>query len=238
MRKQTLILCPGLLNDAALWAHQTAHLGDLADCHVVDTSASARLGDLAEAVLAAAPGQFALAGLSMGGYVAFEVMRRAPERVARLALINTSARPDTPEAKERRLQMIAIAEKGGFDKLPGQILEGQLHPERFADPGLKGAALAMAARVGADGFMRQQQAILGRPDSSTTLAEIACPTLVVGGMQDKLTTPEIMAEIAAGIPGAAFTLIEGAGHLTPIEQPEALTALLRLWLSNHDLAKD
>ena len=230
MSKQTLILCPGLLNDAELWAHQTAHLADLADCRVADTAAAPSMGELAELVLRTAPDRFALAGLSMGGYVAFEILRRAPERVSRLALVNTSARPDTPEGAERRRQMIGIVEKGGFDKLPPQILEGQLHPENFAKAELKRRALAMAARVGNDGFIRQQTAILGRADSRLDLGAIRCPTLVIGGAQDQLTTPEIMREIADGIPGSQFTLIETAGHLTPLEQPVAVTALLRLWL--------
>lgn len=225
-----LILCPGLLNDAALWAHQTAHLADLAEPTVADLTGADSIAALAEQVLDQAPDRFALAGLSMGGYVAFEILRRAPERVARLALVNTSARDDTPESRERRMQLMDIARRGGFSKLPLQILAGQMHPDNFADEALRGICLGMAERVGAGGFIRQQSAIMGRADSRPGLGAIRCPTLVVGGAQDGLTTPEIMGEIADGIPGAGFTLIEKAGHLTPIEQPAAVTALLRLWL--------
>jgi len=230
MSKLPLILCPGLLNDAALWAHQTAHLTDLADASVADLTKGETIADLAEQVLAKAPARFALAGLSMGGYVAFEIMRRAPERVAKVAFLNTSARPDTEDSKARRLQMIDIAGKGGFDKLPNQILSGQLHPASYENAVIRETALGMAGRVGAEGFIRQQTAIMSRIDSRPSLKDIRCPTLVIGGAQDSLTTPEIMAEIADGIPGAGFTLIEQAGHLTPLEQPAAVTALLRLWL--------
>ncbi len=230
MEKLPLLLCPGLLNDAVLWRHQCDHLADMAAPRVMDLTGEGTIGALAERVLAEAPPRFALAGLSMGGYTAFEILRRAPERVVKLALLNTSARPDSAESAARRHQLMDIARRGGFDKLPRQILEGQLHPARFADAALLAAALGMAERVGAEGFINQQTAILSRPDSRPGLAAIACPTLVIGGAQDSLTTPAIMAEIADGIKGAAFTLIEGAGHLTPLEQPVAVTALLRLWL--------
>ncbi|OIQ89363.1 3-oxoadipate enol-lactonase 2 [mine drainage metagenome] len=230
MEKLPLLLCPGLLNDAFLWRHQVEHLADLAVPRVMDLTREREIAALAERLLAEAPPRFALAGLSMGGYVAFEILRRAPERVAKLALVNTSARPDSAESAARRHQLMEIARRGGFDKLPRQILEGQLAPASFADASLLAAALGMAGRVGAEGFINQQTAILSRPDSRPTLAAIRCPTLVIGGAQDSLTTPAIMAEIADGIKGAAFTLIEGAGHLTPLEQPVAVTALLRLWL--------
>jgi len=225
-----LILCPGLLNDAALWAHQNEHLADLAEPQVADLTQAETIAELADQVLAAAPSRFALAGLSMGGYVAFEILRRAPERVLKLALVNTSARPDTEDGRAKRLQLMDIAQRGGFDKLPSQILSGQLHPANFANDTIREIALGMAGRVGAEGFVRQQTAIMSRPDSRPILRAIACPTLVIGGAQDSLTTPEIMAEIADGIPGAGFTLIERAGHLTPLEQPVAVTELLRLWL--------
>lgn len=225
-----LILCPGLLNDAALWAHQTAHLADLAETSVADLTRGETIAALAGQVLAEAPDRFALAGLSMGGYVAFEILRQAPGRVVKAAFVNTSSRPDGEDAKARRRQMIEIAGNGGFGKLPLQILSGQVHPASLRNDVIRETALGMAARVGAEGFIRQQTAIMSRIDSRPTLKDIRCPVIVIGGAQDTLTTPEIMAEIADGIPGAAFTVIEQAGHLTPLEQPAAVTALLRLWL--------
>jgi pimeloyl-ACP methyl ester carboxylesterase len=227
-----LILCPGLLNDGALWAHPVEQLtlAGLARPSVADLGGAESISELATTILATAPERFALAGLSMGGYVAFEIMRRAPERVARLALLNTSARPDSREASERRLTMIDIARKGGFDRLPGQIMATQLHPAALADPAITGAIEAMARRIGAEGFIRQQRAILSRPDSRPDLRRIACPTVVIGGRQDGLTTPEILGEIAAGIPAAKLVLIDHCGHLSPLEQPEAVSAVLACWL--------
>ncbi len=230
MEKCPLVLCPGLLNDAALWRHQIEGLAETVSPLVADLTVADTIAGLAEAVLAAAPPRFALAGLSMGGYVSFEILRRAPERVERLALFDTSARPDTAESRQRRLDMIDIARRGGFAKLPLQILAGQLHADSLRDERIVGVARAMAERIGADGFIRQQTAIMSRPDSRGDLASIKIPTLVVCGRQDTLTTPDIMREIAAGIPGAKFVLVDGAGHLTPLEQPQAVTALLQYWL--------
>lgn len=228
MSKPSLVLCPGLLNDAALWAHQTATLADLADITVADLTGGDSIAALARSVLDAAPDRFVLGGLSMGGYVAFEILRRAPERVAALALFNTSARADTAEGRQRRLDMIDIVGRGGFEKLLPQLMGTQLYAPNIER--LKDGVLAMNRRVGAQAFIRQQTAILNRIDSRPGLSAISCPTLVVGGRQDALTTPEIMGEIAAGIADARFVLVEEAGHFSPLEQPQAVSALLRLWL--------
>lgn len=225
-----LVLLPGLLADAGLWAHQTRHLADITDVGVADLTVADTMGGLADAVLAAAPARFALAGLSMGGYVAFEILRRAPRRVTRLALIDTTAGLDSPEQAERRRTLIGIAEAGRFSLLPPQFLPTLLHPDRLADTAVTGEVLAMARRIGPESFVRQQTAMIGRPDSRPDLPHIRCPTLVIGGRQDALTPPAVMRDLADGIPGARFTVIEDAGHLTPLEQPQAVTALLRLWL--------
>lgn len=230
MSKTPLILCPGLLNDAALWRHQTKSLADVADLTVADLTAAETVGALAGAILDAAPPRFALAGLSMGGYVSFEIMRRAPERVSRLALFDTRAGLDPEESSGRRLELIDIARRGGFSKLPRQMLGGQVHPAHAKDPEIARTVLAMAERIGPEAFIRQQTAILGRPDSRPGLAAIAVPTLVAGGRQDAITPPGTVKEIADGIPGARLVIVEEAGHLTPLEQPQAVSALLRYWL--------
>lgn len=232
MGKTPLILCPGLLNDAALWRHQSEMLADRVEAQVADLTVADSIADLATAVLETAPPRFALAGLSMGGYVAFEILRRAPERVERLALLNTSARPDTPESAARRHEMIDIVRRDGFAKLPYLVMSSQLHPDSLCNPVLTASITAMAERVGPDGFIRQQTAIMGRADSRPGLAAIACPTVVICGRQDKLTGPDIMGEIAEGIPGAKFVAIDGAGHLTPMERPEAVSAVLEYWLQD------
>ena len=230
MTRSPLLLCPGLLNDAQLWRHQLDSLADLADGRVVDMTGADSLGALAVRALAEAPPYFALAGLSMGGYLAFEIMRRAPERVTRLALLDTTARPDAPDATQRRRDLIAIARRGGFSKLPPQLLATQLHPRHLDDPAIRGAALAMAERIGCESFISQQTAIMARPDSRPGLGAITVPTLVICGRQDSLTPPAVMAEIVAGIPSARFVEVEDSGHLTPLEQPVAVSALLRYWL--------
>jgi pimeloyl-ACP methyl ester carboxylesterase len=230
MPKTPLLLCPGLLNDAALWQHQIESLADVADVVVPDLTGADTMADLARAVLDRSPSRFALAGLSMGGYVAFEIMRQAPERVSRLALFDTRARLDPAESRARRFELIDIARRGGFGKLPAQMVPAQLHPDHAKNPRMASTVLAMAERIGAEAFIRQQTAILRRPDSLPDLAAIRVPTLVAGGRQDAITPPEILREIADAISGAKLVLIEEAGHLTPLEQPQAVSALLRYWL--------
>jgi len=232
MSKMPLLLCPGLLNDATLWRHQLQSLVDIAEAEVADLTDADSVAALARTVLDRAPPRFALAGLSMGGYVAFEIMRQAPERVSRLALFDTRARLDPPESRERRLALIDIARRGGFSKLPAQMLANQVHPDHVAVPHIVSAVLGMAERIGSDAFIRQQTAILSRPDSLAGLAAIGVPTLVAGGRQDSITPPEILREIADGIPGAKLVIVEDAGHLTPLEQPQAVSALLRYWLQS------
>lgn len=225
-----LLLCPGLLNDGQLWSHQLASLGDLASMAVADMTGADSLAGLAAEALTGAPDRFALAGLSMGGYLALEIMRTAPERVVRLALLDTTARPDTAEATQRRHELIDIARRGGFGKITPQLLPALVQPDHVNDKRIRDAVLDMADRIGPQGFIRQQTAIMARPDSRPGLAAIGVPTVVICGRQDILTPPEVMAEIAAAIPTAKFVVIDGSGHLTPLEQPEATTAVLRYWL--------
>lgn len=226
-----LILLPGLLCDAALFRPQSEALADVADARVADTSLHRGVGEIAAAVLADAPPRFALAGLSMGGYVALEIMRRAPERVERLALLDTSARPDTEEQTRRRRGLIQLARTGRFRGVTPRLLPLLLHPDRLEDEALTRIVFEMAERVGRDAFERQQTAILTRPDSRPDLARIACPTLVACGRQDALTPLPLSEELAAGIPGARLAVVEDCGHLSTLERPEAVSALLREWLS-------
>ncbi|GGE75696.1 hydrolase [Niveispirillum cyanobacteriorum] len=185
---------------------------------------------LAEAVLAQAPERFALAGLSMGGYVAFEILRRAPQRVTRLCLVDTSARPDTVEQRQRRAAMLKLARIGKFRGMSPRLLSTQVHPDHVAVPEIGGVVLAMTERVGRDAFCRQQAAILSRPDSRPGLAAIAVPTLVIVGADDAQTPPDRSQEIAAAVPGASLYVVPCCGHLAPLEQPELVTGLMREWL--------
>lgn len=228
---RALVLLPGLLNDHRLWSGQTAALAGLAEVMVGDLTRDDSLGAMAERVLSAAPPSFALAGLSMGGYVAMEIMRRAPGRVERLALLDTTARPDLPEQTQRRKDAVELARSGGFDKIMPTMLPLLLHPEHLKDEAITGLAKDMARAVGAEAFARQQAAIMARPDSRDSLSAVACPTLVLCGAEDALTPPDRHDEMAALIKGARRVSIPHCGHLSPLEQPDAVSAELRAWLS-------
>lgn len=225
-----LVLLPGHMADEGLWDHQARHLAELAPVTVADLSRHDSLAGMADAVLAAAPPRFALAGLSMGGYLAFEILRQAPERVERLALLDTSARPDTPEQRDRRHRFMAMGERGELDAVMQAYMPIFVHPDRLADAALVDGLMAMARRIGAAGFLNQQKAMLGRPDSRAQLGAVAMPTLVLCGRQDALTPLAAHQEMAAGIPGARLVVIEDSGHMTPLERPQAVTAVLRYWL--------
>ncbi|MEP4380780.1 MAG: alpha/beta fold hydrolase [Alphaproteobacteria bacterium] len=226
-----LVMIPGLLCDARLWAHQTEHLADIAECMVADITGAESMDELADNVLAAAPDKFALAGLSMGGYVAHAIMRRAPGRVTRLALIDTSARSDTPEQRVRRGQLIDMSKYGKFRGVTDRLLPILVHEARLSETALTDEIKKMAEHVGSEGFTRQQHAIMGRRDSRPFLIEYGVPTLVMCGRQDALTPLEHAAEMAAGIPGSRLAVIEDCGHLSTMERPQAATALMRQWLT-------
>lgn len=229
-RMTPVLLLPGLLCDARLWRDQVAALADIAVCTVADLTLDDRFEAMAERALARMPARFALAGLSMGGYAAFAIMRLAPERVSRLLLMDTSARPDSEAQMRRRRALMALSASGRFHGVAPRMLPNLLHPDRANDPVLGAEVTAMATRVGRDAFLRQQTATLHRPDSRPELARIEVPSLVVVGAGDQLTPPPLAREIAAGIPGARLVVLEGCGHLPPLEAPEAVSALMRSWI--------
>jgi pimeloyl-ACP methyl ester carboxylesterase len=227
-----LLLIPGLLCDAALWRNQINSLKDIAESHVADTTTADGIEGMASHILAKAPPRFALAGLSMGGYISLQIMRMAPERVLKLALIDTSARPDTPAQTARRRQTIELAQAGSgqFKGVTPQLMPNLIHPDRIHDEALVAQITEMAERVGRDAFLRQQTAIMGRIDSRPFLKDIRVPTLVIGGKQDSITPPAILYEISESIAGAQLHIIEDCGHTAPLEQPVAVNRLMRLWL--------
>ena len=224
-----VLLLPGLLCDARLWRDQVVRLSDHA-CTVGDLAQDDTIAAMAARALAAAPPRFALCGLSMGGYVALEIMRVAPGRVARLCLMDTGARADSAEQTRRRRGLMAMSDAHRFQGVTPRLLPSLLHPDRVGDEELGRELIFMAARVGRAAFLRQQAAILARPDSRPMLGGIAVPTLVAVGEGDQLTPPDLSREMAAAIPGARLELIAAAGHLPPMERPEATTRLLRDWL--------
>jgi len=228
--KTPLIFLPGLLCDWALWEPQVEALADIAEASVADLTRDDSLPLMAERVLADAPERFALAGLSMGGYLAQEIMRRQPERVTRLALLDTSARADTLERKAQRRGLIELALKGEFKGITPRMLPQWLHPDHLDDRLLTATILEMAQRVGREAYLRQMTAIMARPDGRKDLPRVRVPTLVLCGREDLSTPLSLHQEIAALIADAALVVVERCGHLSTLEQPDKVSAAMRHWL--------
>jgi pimeloyl-ACP methyl ester carboxylesterase len=227
-----LVLVPGLLCDAQLWRAQVEQLSDVAETWIPDHTRSSTMAGVARDVLADAPFEsFALAGLSMGGYISLEIMRQAPQRVRKLALLDTAARADTPEQTKRRHEFIELAERGKFLGVTDMLMPLLVHPSRLAETPLTDAIRLMAKNVGKDGFIRQQKAIMSRADSRPLLATIKCPTLVLCGRQDQLTPLDRHEEMAAGIKGAKLEVLEDCGHMSTMEKPAEVNRALRQWLA-------
>ncbi|HTJ58744.1 MAG TPA: alpha/beta fold hydrolase [Devosiaceae bacterium] len=226
-----IVLVPGLLCSAELFAPQIAALWPYGPITVASTLQGETIAGMAAAILASAPPRFALAGLSMGGYICFEIMRQAPERVLKLALLDTSARPDTAEQPAQRRAIVAQARNGGFEELLAAVIGPFAHSTRHDDPALREINVRMGLAVGVEHFARQQEAIMARVDSRPSLPAIAVPTLVLVGDSDPLTPPELSEEIAAAIPRARLVVVPQCGHCSTIEQPEAVNRALIEWIT-------
>jgi pimeloyl-ACP methyl ester carboxylesterase len=225
-----LLILPGLLEDADAFSALIEGLAGRAPCVVADLTRSDTIAGLARDALAQAPpGPFALAGHSMGGYVALEVVRKAPARVERLALLNTNARADSPEASENRRRLVALAARD-LPAVVAALLPRQMTPAHLRDPVLTGIIGSMALAVGRDAFARQQQAIIGRIDSRPHLAAIRCPTAVIAARDDQIMPLELLKELSDGIAGARLTVIEDCGHMATLEQPARVLEALIDWL--------
>jgi len=230
--KIPLLLLGGLLCDRRLWAAQMASLADIAESTVADLTQDASIEAMAQRALAAAPPRFALAGLSMGGYVAQEIMRQAPDRVARLALLDTSARADSPDQRRRRLDLIALSRRGQFHGVTRRLLAQLIHPDRLGDAALVAIIAQMAEAIGVEGFRRQEAAILARRDGCSDLTRITVPALVLCGRDDLLTPPALAEEMAQLIPNAELHMVAHCGHLSTLERPDPVSAALRRWLTD------
>jgi pimeloyl-ACP methyl ester carboxylesterase len=225
-----IVLVPGLNCSARLYAQQIPALWRFGPVMVADHTRDASIAAIASRILAGAPPVFALAGLSMGGYIAFEIMRQAPQRVAKLALLDTMATPETAELTARRQGPMAMARAGKLIEVADESLVFFVHPSRHGDVALREVVRAMAEETGVEAYLRQQQAIIARPDSRPALAAIRCPTLMLVGEQDRGTPPEMAREIAAGIAGARLVIVPECGHLSTIERPQAVTKALVEWM--------
>jgi pimeloyl-ACP methyl ester carboxylesterase len=225
-----IVLVPGLLASARLYGEQLPELWRWGPVTIADHTRDHSMAAIARRILAAAPPSFALVGLSMGGYIAFEIARQAPDRVARLALLDTTARPDTPEQTERRHAQIGLARGGRLDEVIDLLLPVLIHRDRQDDAGLRRLVRLMAEDIGPEAFIRQQQAIMDRPDARPRLAGIGYPTLVLVGDGDELIPPDRSAEIASGIHGARLVMVPECGHLSTLERPQQVTQALVEWL--------
>jgi pimeloyl-ACP methyl ester carboxylesterase len=231
VEKTHLVLVPGLLCSPALWAPQVRGLSDITDISIADHTRHDTVAAIASSILAKAPARFAIAGLSMGGYIAQQVVLQAPERVTRLALLDTGSRADTPERKERRLQLNALAEREGVGRVQEELMPLLIHKDRLANKPFVDPIVQMAVDTGVEAFHRQHAALMARRDNRPLLPDIRCSTLVLVGRQDTLTPLELSEEIAAAIPGARLEIIEDCGHLSTLEQPDAVNRALRVWLT-------
>ena len=226
-----IVLVPGLNCSARIYANQVPHLWRFGPVTIANHTHGDSLQAIAGSILACAPPHFALVGFSMGGYISLEIMRQAPNRVLRLALLDTSARPDSPAQSERRAERVAMARAGRFSESLDLQYPIVVHESRQNDNELRLQYRTMAEEYGADAFVRHLVASSLRIDSRPYLAAIRCPTLVLVGDSDQLTPPEAADEMVDGIESARLVTVADCGHLSPLERPEAVTDALVAWMN-------
>jgi pimeloyl-ACP methyl ester carboxylesterase len=227
-----ILLVPGVVCSPRIFSPVVPALWRFGPVTVANHIRDDNMGAIARRILAEAPPRFALAGHSMGGYIAFEILRQAPERVAKLALMNTQARPDMPEATTRRRGLMARAQNGDYRGVLEELFSGFVHPSRLADASLRQLVYDMGDDVGPEAFVRQQTAVISRRDSRPSLAWIKCPTLVLTGDQDNSVPNSQSVEMANGIPGAKLVILPDCGHLPQLELPQATADALVEWMRN------
>ena len=232
-----LVFLPGLAADAVMWRKQLgampAHVSPVvSDVH----SRCASLHDMAQTLLTEHAGELILCGASMGGMLAMEVVRQAPQRVRALALLGTSARPETEAMRALREAAINLFEQGRVDEVLQANLPLAFHASRLDDKTLQQSYLDFVLRAGAQQLIRQNRAVMARADARLHLAAVACPTLVMCGDADQLTPPECSREIAQLIKGAEFVMLRECGHMLTMERPAEVNAALLRWLEGLALA--
>lgn len=232
MSNQPFVLIPGLNSTPEVFRHLVPALWAHGPVMVANHTEGEGISGIAAAILRDAPPRFGLLGFSMGGYLAFELMRQAPERVTQLCLLDTTARSDSPEATAKRQERIAIARNGGFSRTLDGAFDDAVHPDHRSRADLRALSRAMSLALGADAYVRHQEAIIGRLDSRPLLAGIRVPTAVIVGDADIITPPDAAREMADGIAGARLTVIERAGHMAVLEQPEATNAAIVAWAAH------
>ncbi|RNB89170.1 alpha/beta fold hydrolase [Brevibacillus nitrificans] len=231
MTKIPLILLAGTLCNSLLWQHQKEHLSDIAEIFEGDVTRDRSIQAMASTVLRQAPEQFALAGLSMGGIVAMEIMRQAPERVKKLALLDTNAYPPRSDQISNWERFIQMAKNDQFIEITTRyLLPGLLHPQHLQNKQLVETVIQMADSIGPEAMINQMTALMTKPDARDVLTTITCPTLVATGREDASCPLQAHQEMADLIPQAKLVIFEQCGHLSTLEQPQAVTAVLRYWL--------
>lgn len=230
-----MVLLPGVMCDAGLWQEMTEDLAPYGPLVYGDLSQDASLAEMAARVLAQAPARFTLVGFSMGGYVAREMIRQAPERVERLILIATSSQQDSEQARafKAATARTLLAASGAFRGLGHKAIALSLSEQHAGDQRLQQQIHAMSVRAGKETYCRQL--LMARPDDSGLLAQITCPTLVIAGADDRMRTLRESQILADNITGATLQVIENSGHMVPLEQPKALAAVITRWLQSHEV---
>ncbi|MBZ5500930.1 MAG: alpha/beta hydrolase [Acidobacteriia bacterium] len=232
-----LLLLPGLACDAEVWKHQARSLAQSTTVTIADYGSSDSLPGMAQVVLDGAPERFALGGHSMGGRVAFEILRRAPERVVGVGLLDTGHRGWVPgEAGEReraeRMAFVELARTQGMRAMARSWLQRMVHPARLADESLTSAIVEMFGRKTPEIFAAQIQALLNRPDATPVLQGLRCPAMLLCGREDAWSVLATHREMAALIPGSKLVVIENCGHMAPMERPEEVTAAMTEWFAS------
>jgi len=233
--KTPVVLLPALLCQAGLFIHQIKALEDDYDFFVPENGTDANVSDAAKRILKTVPERFILGGVSMGGYIAFEILRQAPERVKALVLMDTNARSDPPAAREKRTKMMEVARKRGIASIISPALLDIIAPVHRDNDVIRHILTHMAETTGVERYINEQELIMNRPDSEDLLTKIKCPVLVMGGEKDTLSPPESMDAIAAKIPNSAHVIIENSGHLPPLENPAAVTTTWRLFFEKNGI---
>ena len=233
-----LLLLPGLMNDARVWdpicqASPSGRPTVVSPTHTADSVAA-----MAAAALNAIPqGRFAVAGFSLGGYVAIEVCRQAPHRIAGIALLDTGARADSDDAKQNRQRMVAALGSGSASlaQVAGAFASRVVHAAHAQDPELLALLGDMARNVGSDGFVRQQTAAMSRPDGRDVLRTLHCPALVLCGREDQITPPALSEEMAGLLPGdVELVIVPECGHMSTLEQPGIVVEAFKRWVARVD----
>jgi pimeloyl-ACP methyl ester carboxylesterase len=228
--KLPIVLVPGLNCSARLWAEQIPALWRFGPVTVADHTRADSMQAIARQILAEAPPRFALAGLSMGGYIVVSMLREAPQRVTRLALLDTAPYAETPEQTARRMPLIELAQSGRFAEVPDRLWPVLVHRSRQGDGQLRAINRLMAEETGPDAFVRQQRAIISRPDSTDALRSVKCPTLILVGDADALTPPRLSREMHKLVPHSRLFVVPDCGHLSTIERPEAVNQAMIEWM--------